>query len=315
MSRKYIYRVGALVALIATLWYGGKLYEHSVIFHELSVSSVYFFVLCVLLYFIAAILIGIAWHSLLIDAGVRVSSYSAAISITCLSQIGKYVPGNVAQHVGRVALAKRHGFPLKITIFTMFMETLWVIAMASLLSLLAVLFVGRQLFVDIPQMPQWWILAGMGAGAMLVPMIGHRLFEWATRWWAQRNGLEFRSIRMPSLRTFWLVGMLYVGNFLILGLVLQIIAASIFGAPGAGFLVLSGIFAAAWIAGFITPGAPAGLGVREVVLMAALTPIYGNETAIGIAAVLRVVTVVGDVLAFLIGLALTKSDTSQITIE
>jgi hypothetical protein len=33
------------------------------------------------------------------------------------------------------------------------------------------------------------------------------------------------------------------------------------------FLFLTGLFAVAWISGFIVPGAPAGLGIREAILV------------------------------------------------
>ena len=111
---------------------------------------------------------------------------------------------------------------------------------------------------------------------------------------------------MPPLRTFWFAGLLYVANYLVLGIVLMIITTQMFGAKEGGILLLSGIFAVAWVAGFVTPGAPAGLGVREVVLVAALTPVYDHETAIGVAAMLRMVTVLGDGLAFLIGFGLDR---------
>ena len=114
-------------------------------------------------------------------------------------------------------------------------------------------------------------------------------------------------MRIPPLRTFFLVVLLYIISYLVLGLVLFLISSGVFGKDGNDILLLSGIFATAWVAGFVTPGAPAGIGIREVILVAALTPLYGNGTAIGIAAVLRLVTVLGDGMTFLVGIFLSKS--------
>ena len=54
--------------------------------------------------------------------------------------------------------------------------------------------------------------------------------------------------------------------------------------------------------GFITPGSPAGLGVRDTVLLAALTPLYGSGVAIGLSLSLRLVTTLGDGVWFFVSL-------------
>ena len=63
-----------------------------------------------------------------------------------------------------------------------------------------------------------------------------------------------------------------------------------------------GAYVLAWLAGLVTPGAPAGVGVRELVLLALLKGSVG-QTELLLAVLLgRLVTVGGDV-AFL-GMAL-----------
>ncbi|RLA39330.1 MAG: hypothetical protein DRR42_27380 [Gammaproteobacteria bacterium] len=305
--KKLLNSVGMLFALLAIIWFGDQLLEHLAKFPTASVSALVFVCLAILFYSVPAIVSGVAWCYLLQATGERQLQMWRVVSIACLSQIGKYAPGNVAHHVGRVVLAKRYGLGMTNTLFTMFMETVWVIVIAGLLALVAIVSVGGRVFAEVPHLPQWWVLGGLVVIAMLAPVLGHRLFERGALWWASRKGITIQSVQMPPLSTFWLVGLLYIINYLILGLILQLIATQVFDVIAGDFLLFSGIFAVAWIVGFITPGAPAGLGVREVVLVAALTPICGNENAIGIAAVLRVVTVLGDGLVFLIGLGLAKS--------
>jgi uncharacterized membrane protein YbhN (UPF0104 family) len=67
---------------------------------------------------------------------------------------------------------------------------------------------------------------------------------------------------------------------------------------------VTAIFAAAWLVGFVTPGAPAGIGVREAALVALLSPITGNEIGLAAAALSRIMSVVGDAVVTLIGAAL-----------
>ena len=49
-----------------------------------------------------------------------------------------------------------------------------------------------------------------------------------------------------------------------------------------------------------------------MVLVSALSPLYGNDIAIGVAAVLRIVSVLGDGLGFLIGLGLSRIEKAEI---
>ena len=62
---------------------------------------------------------------------------------------------------------------------------------------------------------------------------------------------------------------------------------------------LTGAFVLAWLAGLLTPGAPAGVGVRELVLFFLLKEMV-SEVDLVLAIVLgRMVTVLGDVLFYL----------------
>ena len=50
----------------------------------------------------------------------------------------------------------------------------------------------------------------------------------------------------------------------------------------------------AWMAGYLVPGAPGGLGVREAVLLLGLAPTVGEPSALAAALSYRMVTVVAD---------------------
>ena len=67
-----------------------------------------------------------------------------------------------------------------------------------------------------------------------------------------------------------------------------------------------GAMALAWLAGFLTPGAPAGLGVRESVLLIILAPAAGEASILALAALFRIVTVLGDGLLALGAAAFVK---------
>jgi len=74
--------------------------------------------------------------------------------------------------------------------------------------------------------------------------------------------------------------------------------------PGARLL---GAFVVAWLVGYTVPGAPGGLGLRQAVLGLLLTPSVGEPAALIWAAGFRLVSVLGDVLSYLIGVALGRT--------
>jgi len=314
-SNKFLHGFGVLLATSAVFWFGFQLVKYSSVFNSFTSKGAVFAGLGVLVYSASALVSGSAWYFLLRSVGEYRIQLRQALSICFLSQAGKYIPGNIAQHIGRVALAKRHDLGMRNTLFTMFLETVWVVAIAALLALVVVMSIGRSFYEGIPYIPHWWVLAGVIFVAILGPVAAGWLFDKAAAWWAQRKNLEIELVRIPSLRTFWLVNLLYLVNYLLLGILLHIIVHQIFGKEQSDILLLSAVFAVAWVAGFLTPGAPAGLGVREIVLVAILTPIFETETAVGVAAVLRVVTVLGDGLVFLGGLVLERVSFSETDIS
>jgi uncharacterized membrane protein YbhN (UPF0104 family) len=66
------------------------------------------------------------------------------------------------------------------------------------------------------------------------------------------------------------------------------------------------------LAGLITPGAPAGVGIREFVLYAILHP-FVNEADL-LAAIIfgRIITVVGDILFYILALVISVRVTKTI---
>ena len=60
-------------------------------------------------------------------------------------------------------------------------------------------------------------------------------------------------------------------------------------------------YAAAWLAGTLMPGAPAGMGVREMVLTLELEPALGSTQAAALALALRLVTTAGDLFTAFLG--------------
>lgn len=201
-----------------------------------------------------------------------------------LTQLGKYLPGNVAQYVGRHLLLRRRGLGHGVLLCCSLSE-------AGLLAVSAVLFAAPLFDRIVPGMTAGWVVIATLVG--LATACG--LFA------SLRMRLAWLRSAVPELLPWNAVVSfgLYLSFFAIMGLTLLIVAGpEVRAAQGDGFLLA--IAALSWLAGYFVIGAPAGLGVREAVFLWLFKGALPEEDILLLVAAFRVATFGGDVLAFLL---------------
>lgn len=93
---------------------------------------------------------------------------------------------------------------------------------------------------------------------------------------------------------------IYAVVLIILGLILVLAYWYFGGCPTFRQAVLMvAAYMVAWVFGFVIPGAPGGIGVRELVLTLLLSPVAGQEMIITLGVLHRLITVLGDFVAYL----------------
>ena len=247
---------------------------------------------------------GLMWKALLKDQDTHIPSITA-IRIVFVSQVAKYLPGNVGHLVGQVGLASAVGVPYTVSITTMLISTLWLAAIGMCLGLLGLLlFIDTTVLVDLSDINTSMVL-GVSVLAAVSPWLGVWVLNRFLPQLSRKMG-QGQLVSLPRLSTSVWVGLGFVSSFFVLGLMLKWQAVHIFGVHQGDLLTLSLLFASAWTAGYLLPGAPGGLGVREAVSIALLTPILGAGTAVALSITMRLATTLGDGLAFVVGLVLQR---------
>src|SRR5947199_4819139 len=99
------------------------------------------------LYEVALLTAAISWYLLLRAAGER-PGFTTLLAINLLSQVAKYVPGNVAHYAGRAALARRAGLATASVVHTLLVETVCAIAAAAVFAAAMLDPGGRQLWLS-----------------------------------------------------------------------------------------------------------------------------------------------------------------------
>lgn len=207
----------------------------------------------------AALLAALAWGWCRQAGEGRLLSPSAAVAVYGRAVIAKYVPGSVLQYASRQWLGGTLGLR----------QTAMARASATEIAL-HVLFSGL--------MAAAFIAAGSEAvplGVAASALVGALLLV-ALRW---------QQARAP------LIGQ--AAFFVGFALLVFVLAAS--GGGDAGSAARwTGWFFAAWLAGFLVPLAPGGIGVREAVLVALAGPVDRGGAVLAFALLLRAVTLLGD---------------------
>jgi hypothetical protein len=232
--------------------------------------------------------------------------FGRLLPILATTQFGKYLPGNVAQHIGRIALARGANVQLPAAVFS--------VAYELLLALVASAHIGALTLLWSPPAA----LLTWGITEYRLPLLAAvTVFAVAALWLAPRFAVLLGRLRggqrseeesgLTRLHldptTVVACYALYAASFVMIGAGLWLVAHTLVDptsqVPGVLFFV--GAFASSWILGFVAPGAPAGLGIREALLSAWLSGVMAPVDVVLVVVTLRIATTLGDLLNFALG--------------
>jgi uncharacterized membrane protein YbhN (UPF0104 family) len=236
---------------------------------------------------LAAVLAGLlasalCWRALLVDLGTPLDA-RAALGVFFLGQLGKYVPGSVFAVAAQMELGRTHGAP-RSRVATAGLLFLGVLVASGLLVAAAVL----PLTSPAALRSYAWALLLLPVGLVaLAPPVLSRLVALLLRV-LRRDPLD-RPLSRGGVGAAlgWALAM-----WAAYGLHLWLLVRT--QDPGPALLLSIGAYALAWTAGLLVVAAPAGAGVREVALVAALAPALDPGGALAVAVLSRVLMTLGD---------------------
>lgn len=283
--------VGAILSLVCVGWVGWRFYSSGLL--QRIETSGHAGLLAerigqaVPVYALGVIGLGVAWWTLQCVFAAEVP-VRATVTTYAVTQLGKYLPGGVAQYVGRHIMLRRMGLAH---------AALALCAMGEALLLLgAALEWGAPLLLR--DSPRWMTVTI----AIVIPCILFVLAVALARL-GRRDG--WLAKRMPVFNSRWLAAtfVIHLCFFAIMAVTLAIVATAT--VRDIAFPILAASAAISWMAGYIVLGAPAGIGVREVVFISMLGGIAPQQDILVLVAGFRAATFGGDVLAFVLGLLLS----------
>ena len=231
-----------------------------------------------IVYGVSNVALAVAWRELLEHCGAP-SGTRWAVHVFGVTQLAKYIPGNFFHLASRQTVGMSDGHEAMPLLKSAFWEFAAIMTSAVIFGL----WLGPLLFDGV----SYAFGGSLFAVLLAIVSVG-----------AQRYLSPF-----VMRAVLWYVAFLLLSG-LIFYATLQLLQ------PETSLLqALPGICSAyviAWLAGAITPGAPAGIGIREVVMFALLQPIVAESDLLVAIVLNRAITAGGDTLFYFFALALGK---------
>lgn len=271
--RRKLHWLGSGLALIGVVFVAIRLHTYwlDLDFSRVTLPIWLSIAVFAVLYGLTNLLLASAWWHLLIHLGAPVTRLWS-LKTYGISQLAKYLPGNIFHLAGRQALGMAAGIPAVI----LAKSTLWELGLIALTGTLFGWLILPLLFPAYPEIASILLLLG---SAGLIANILQRMAGYQT-----------------ALAFIWQILFLMISGGIFVSL-LGVIAGSE-AIPAQLWLTIGGAYIVAWLTGLVTPGAPAGVGVREMILLLLLKGVMHEADLLMAILLGRLVTVAGDLLFF-----------------
>lgn len=312
MRMRWIKLIGAMLTMATLAFIGMRLWQDRAILASWQPDGgdLLRVVAAILIYACGGVILALAWIRLLHNLVPAQADTRMLIGIYARSQLAKYVPGNVAHFAGRHVLGRRKGYAHSALAVSALLEIVLLLMMSAAIVIIS----GLAPHVPPAQhgsLPAQW----MPLLLIAIPVGMYAVFRW---FWPY---LRHRYPQLPhlglNLARLFEAFVAHAIFFMLGGWALKwVIETFDQGVTDLNLLDITAIFAFTWLIGSITPGAPSGMGVREAALVVLLQPSIGSAWAVLAAVVLRLVTMVADVLFFCVGLVIDRrKDNSGAPVE
>lgn len=241
------------------------------------------------------LLLALAWKKNIEMLSDETVSKTDVLYIYTRANLAKYIPGNVMHYASRNLFGSEYGLSQKSMLMSSAIETLLLI---TVILILVLILAANSLLKTLQQMITQEIIS---CGLILLISAGIIATIVAVGIWVIKNRKTIPVKPLNLLKSSGYTaafGIINAASFAIIAVSERSVAVSI--------LVLAGYYLLAWLLGFIMPGAPGGLGIREYILLVLLLPFLQKNDILAVVVLMRLITVLGDIFAYLIGLIIYK---------
>lgn len=238
---------------------------------------------------------GLVW-SLILRQLQGSSTWTWSIQVYLITNIAKYLPGNIWHLYSRISRSLKQGVSLDVGIVSVGLELLLSLAAALMLAVLG-----------LPAL-SWIQVCGQGLALGAILILIQR--QWVNRFLKILNSslssklsaylFQQDPIAPPRAQlTYgpWLPFLAALIFMLLRGMGFLVVLKSSVAVEGIQTLKILGAFGLAWVLGVVVPGAPGGLGIFESVILVLLDQLYPAAPILRGVAFYRLISLMAETLA------------------
>ena len=209
-------------------------------------------------------------------------SYKDALTITSITQLGKYLPGGIWHVAGKFGMYRARKVSTRNTTLAIIFENLWLLSSALVIGVVLLLSYSRDILCDfhalfcqpmvnlaiLVLLPVLWIAALIIIDALFY------------------KDRRYSIVEVPIL----------VAQMLVIWIAFGVSFWLVFPIDSGFLTAITGAFSLSWVAGYVAFFAPGGIGIREYLLTIILASFFSSGEVAIYATVHRLIWVVVEIL-------------------
>lgn len=302
--KKILKLCGNIISIIALLFVGKKLFTMEIDTKLLfSARTLGVFVVLVLIQVFIILTSCFPWLKFVQILSGKNIKFKESMIVYAKANIYKYIPGNVFQFVARNELAVKAEVSHVDVAASTLLDTMFSLGMAFLISIVLLKDIAFSYLKDYGDIFGKIIIIGAVCIVLLAAAVVILRKKLAPTLKRYRD-----AVRLKNLLPFAKLILYYVFSNLLNSIMLVILLHQVFRVEMdfGQLLTLVGAYLLSIIIGMVTPGASGGIGIREAVMLFLSQNLFTESVIVSAMVIMRVVSIVADVVAYLFQLVISK---------
>jgi len=251
-----------------------------------------FLIISFVLLGLSHILDSIGWNLILKLLKSNIPQKNAS-GIYFVSQLGRYVPGKVWYILGRVGMTRKFNIPKRIILLSGFLELILVMASASIIFILALIFfpIIPEIQNYLPHLTTLIILILIGIHPKSLNLILKFL---------KKTEMKLKLSYTKILLTL----LFFIVIWIIKGIAFYYLISSITLLDISNLFWIISVFSISWVIGYLILITPGGIGAREGLIIYLLTPLFPLPLTIAISLLTRIWMIITEFTLSIVGIKL-----------
>lgn len=225
--------------------------------------------------------------------------FKSLYKIYSKSNIAKYLPGNVMHYISRGVYCSEYNIKPSNIFYVSILEVL----LKLITAFIMILFLSYKQFNKIFEIVNLNITMNFGyvviCGILMFTILFAFIFH------KQHDMKKSLIIEAKMIRPMLAYAAIFCINAIPFICTIYLVSKDKIYDSTTVYVI--GVYTMSWLVGYVTPGAPGGIGIKETMLLLLLSPVYGKNLILLVAVITRIINVLGDIFAYIVTVASKKN--------